>query len=200
MIAAIVLAGGDSTRMGSAKALLPDGDGRLFITRVLHTLSAAGFAQITVVTGRVHGDIVAAVSRGGPRGITITFARNADPSRGQLSSLLVGLDAAARPGVQAALVTLVDVPFVSVGTVQEVVRAHEATRARIVRPARDAEHGHAVVFDASLFGELRAADPGAGAKAVVHAHAAEILNLQSGDAGAFVDIDTREEYARRVVS
>jgi molybdenum cofactor cytidylyltransferase len=200
VIAAIVLAAGDSTRMGSAKALLPDGEGRQFITRLLHTFSRAGFAHVTVVTGRVHAEVVAAASRGGPRETTVNFARNPNPSRGQLSSLLTGLQAAARPGTRAALVTLVDVPFVSVATVEAVARAYETTRAPIVRPARGVQHGHPVIFDASLFAELRAADPAAGAKAVVHAHAADILDVETEDDGAFVDIDTREEYAKRVMS
>lgn len=198
MIAAIVLAGGESTRMGSTKALLPDRKGRVFITRLLQTMSDAEFADVIVVTGRVHADIVRAVSHGVPRGLTVTFARNPDPARGQLSSLLVGLDAAAKPGVRAALVTLVDVPFVGAATVRSVSAAYETTRAPIVRPARGTQHGHPVIFDASLFDELRRADPGAGAKAVVHAHAAEILNLECTDEGAFTDIDTRDEYETHV--
>ena len=180
--------------MGSPKALLPDRKGRVFITRLLQTMSDAGFADVIVVTGRVHADIVREVSHGVPRGLAVTFARNPDPARGQLSSLLVGLDAAAKPGVRAALVTLVDVPFVSAATVRSVSAAYETTRAPIVRPARGTQHGHPVIFDASLFDELRRADPGAGAKAVVHAHAAEILNLECTDEGAFTDIDTRAEY------
>jgi molybdenum cofactor cytidylyltransferase len=200
VIAPIVLAGGESSRMGTPKALLPDGKGRLFITRLLHTFARAGFADMTVVTGRVHEEIIRAVSRDVPLGLAVTFARNPDPARGQLSSLLVGLDAAARPGVRAAVVTLVDVPLVTAQTVQAVVRAYESTRAPIVRPARGTEHGHPVVFDASLFSELRRADPDAGAKTVVRAHAAEIVHLECRDEGAFVDIDTREEYERRIVS
>jgi molybdenum cofactor cytidylyltransferase len=200
VIAPIVLAGGESTRMGRAKALLPDGEGRLFITRLVHTLATAGFTGVTIVTGRLHADIVRAVYHDMPRGLTVTFARNPDPERGQLSSLLVGLDAAARPGVRAALVTLVDVPFVSAATVRAVVEAYGNARAPIVRPARGSEHGHPVLFDAALFAELRRADPRAGAKAVVHAHAIEILHVDTADDGAFADIDTRDEYDRRIVS
>jgi CTP:molybdopterin cytidylyltransferase MocA len=151
-----------------------------------------------VVTGRVHAAIVGVVSQAVPHGLAVTFARNPDPARGQLSSLLVGLDAAAKPGLRAALVTLVDVPFVNATTVRSVVGVYEATRAPIVRPARGTQHGHPVIFDASLFDELRRADPDAGAKAVVHAHAADILNLECTDEGAFIDIDTRDEYESRV--
>jgi molybdenum cofactor cytidylyltransferase len=200
VISPIVLAGGESTRMGSIKALLPDGQGRVFITRLLQTMVDAGFADVIVVTGRAHAEIVGVISQGVPRRLAVTFARNPDPGRGQLSSLLVGLEAAAKPGVRAALVTLVDVPFVNATTVQSVVGVYETTRAPIVRPARGAQHGHPVIFDASLFDELRRADPGAGAKAVVHAHAAEILNLECTDEGAFIDIDTRDEYESRVES
>jgi molybdenum cofactor cytidylyltransferase len=200
VIAPIVLAAGESTRMGTPKALLPDGGGRLFITHLLHTLAQAGFRNVTVVTGNVHPRIVDVVSRDGVGGMDVTFARNVDPLRGQLSSLLTGLDAAAKPGVRAALVTLVDVPFVAVSTVQAVVAAYESTGAPIVRPASGERHGHPVVFDAALFPELRRADLSTGAKAVVHAHVKEIVNVETNDEGAFVDIDTRDEYERRVGS
>ena len=196
MIVPIVLAAGESTRMGTPKALLPDGAGRVFITRLLHTFSAAGFARIAVVTGTLHERIVAAVASDAPPRMSIAFARNPHPERGQLSSLLVGLDAVARPCVRAALVTLVDVPFVEVTTIQAVVEAYEQSRARIVRPARGECHGHPVLFDASLFAELRRADHSCGAKSVVHAHAAEVVNVETTDGGAFLDIDTPAEYEK----
>jgi molybdenum cofactor cytidylyltransferase len=194
VIAAIVLAAGESTRMGTPKALLPDGAGRLFVTRTLRTFSAASFNRMTVVTGSLHGPIVSAVAHDVPRGMAVTFVRNPHPERGQLSSLLVGLDAAERPGVRGALVTLVDVPFVEAATIRAVLDAYERTRAPIVRPARGARHGHPVLFDASLFAELRQADPARGAKAVIHAHASEIVHVETVDEGAFVDIDTPEDY------
>jgi molybdenum cofactor cytidylyltransferase len=194
VIAAIVLAAGESTRMGAPKALLPDGAGRLFITRLLRTLGEAGFASVTVVTGTLHRELVAAVAADVTPRLSVTFARNGQPERGQLSSLLVGLDAVATAGVGAALVTLVDVPFVSVSTVRAVVGAYAATRAPIVRPASGERHGHPVIFDAALFAELRRANLSRGAKTVVQAHAAQIVNVETTDEGAFMDVDTRDEY------
>jgi molybdenum cofactor cytidylyltransferase len=197
VIAPIVLAAGESTRMGSPKALLPDGGGRVFITRLLHTFSAAGFRDIVVVTGTIHDRIVSAVSGDTPPGMRVTYARNPAPSRGQLSSLIVGLNSL-RGAPRAAMVTLADVPFVAARTIEAVGAAYERTHALIVRPERDGVHGHPVVFDSSLFSELRGADLARGARSVVHAHADAIVHVETTDDGAFVDIDTRDEYERVV--
>jgi molybdenum cofactor cytidylyltransferase len=201
-IAPIVLAAGESTRMGSPKALLRDSTGRTFVARILSTLAAAGFRDVTVVTGYLHAAIVAAVAADRARGagLTIHFARNADPSLGQLSSLLVGLDHVSRPGVTAAMVTLVDVPLLSADTIRAVVAAYRHTHAPIVRPAHAELHGHPVIFDARVFPELRAADRAQGAKAVLRVHERDIVNVAVDDAGALADIDTPEDYRKAVLS
>jgi molybdenum cofactor cytidylyltransferase len=196
MIRGLLLAAGESTRMGSPKALLPDETGRAFVTRVLHTFRAAGIADMTVVTGSLHPRIVAAVAADAPRGMVIRFARNPDPARGQLSSLLTGLDAADAPGVVAALVTLVDVPLVKPTTVRAVIEVFERTLAPIVRPVRGDEHGHPVLFASKLFVDLRNADPTIGAKAVVRTYASSIVNVEVDDEGALFDVDTPDEYER----
>lgn len=198
MIAGIVLAAGESTRMGEPKALLPDGSGRVFVTRILHTFREAGIDRLAVVTGSVHQAIVAAVAKDAPRDAAVAFVRNPDPSRGQLSSLLAGLEAMDTPGLDAVLVTLADVPFVSASTVRAVIEASRGTGAAIVRPARGACHGHPVLFARRMFDELRRADPGAGAKAVLRANASQVIDVAVADEGALIDVDTREEY-RRVV-
>jgi molybdenum cofactor cytidylyltransferase len=184
--------------MGQPKALLPDGAGRLFVTRILHTFAHAGITRPAVVTGSLHERIVAAVARDAPPRCTVTFVTNPDPSRGQLSSLLAGLDAVDVPGVDAVLVTLVDVPFVAASTVRAVFDAWRSSGAPIVRPACGARHGHPVLFARSTFAELRAADPELGAKAVLRAHAGHVLDVSVGDEGALVDVDTRDEYERAV--
>jgi molybdenum cofactor cytidylyltransferase len=183
--------------MGAPKALLSDGTGRVFVTRLLYTCAAAGLADAIVVTGALHDRIVSAVSGDTPAGMRVRFARNPDPSRGQLSSLLVGLDALPNDAA-AFLVLLVDIPLVATQTIAAVRSAYERTRAPIVRPARGARHGHPVLFDATLVPELRGADPAQGAKAVVHAHADSVVNVDTADEGAFLDIDTPDEYDRAV--
>jgi molybdenum cofactor cytidylyltransferase len=122
---------------------------------------------------------------------------NTDPTRGQLSSLITGLDAIDDdPRVIAALVTLVDVPLVSAATVLALLARVPESHAPIVRATHGHRHGHPVVFKRELFDALRRADPDAGAKAVVRAHAVE--DVEVDDPGVVHDVDTPADY-RRVV-
>jgi molybdenum cofactor cytidylyltransferase len=191
LVTAIVLAAGESTRMGAAKALLPDPDGRPFVARLVRTFAAAGVGEVIVVTGTRHDDIVEALQQDGAAARVV---RNEAPSRGQLSSLWTGLHEAERLDADAVLMTLVDVPMVREATVRAVIDQWRRTRAPIVRPAIGDRHGHPVLFDRSLFEELKRAPLDQGAKSVVHAHAATLLNVAVNDEGAVTDVDTPEDY------
>lgn len=193
MIPAIVLAAGKSSRMGRAKATLPLEGGETFLTRIVRTFGAAGVDDVVIVVGHDANAIVDEFSRSA---LTARFVENPEYERGQLSSLLVGLRAIDRPGVSAALVTLVDVPLVSADTVRAVVDRYRRTRAPIVRPVRGDEHGHPVLIARSLFDAIRGADPHGGAKGIVRAHASPAGDVEVVDDGAFADVDTPEEYER----
>ena len=195
VIPAIVLAAGRSSRMGRAKALLPLGDGETFLTRIARTFLEAGIDDIVIVVGHDRDAIVRSFAASG---LPARFAVNADYDRGQLSSLVAGLGVVDRPGVTAVLVTLVDVPFVSAATVRAVVDHYRQTRAPVVRPTSGDRHGHPLLIDRALFDELRAGADVSGAKPVVRAHATAIGNLPIADEGAYLDIDTVEEYAQAI--
>ena len=121
---------------------------------------------------------------------------NRTPDSGQHSSLQVGLREVDRPGVGGVLATLVDVPLITAGVVRALLEAHSRTRAPVVRPVRRGRHGHPVIFDRSVFDELRSATAATGAKAVVRNHAAESVQVPVEDEGAFLDIDTPGDYER----
>jgi molybdenum cofactor cytidylyltransferase len=193
VIPALVLAAGRSSRMGCAKAALPI-DGDTFISRIVRTFLAAGVDDVVIVVGHEPEAVVAAVSGDLP----VRFVENREYDRGQLSSLVAGLAVVDRPGVEAVLITLVDVPLVSDATVRAVIDRYRQTHAPIVRPTAGDRHGHPLLMDRSLFNELRAADPQRGAKPIVRAHASPGGNVEVADEGAFTDIDTIEEYERVV--
>jgi CTP:molybdopterin cytidylyltransferase MocA len=192
MLPGVILAAGDSTRMGFPKALLRTQEGRTFVAAIAETLAVAGIADIVVVTGRDHERIAEALADA-RLPIVPRIIRNPDPSRGQLSSLLTGIEAVPSDA-PAAVVTLVDVPLLTTATVRLVLAEWLRTRAPIVRPAIGDRHGHPVIFDRRVFPELRQAPLDVGAKAVVRAHATEILNVPVTDAGCLVDVDTPGDY------
>jgi CTP:molybdopterin cytidylyltransferase MocA len=193
VIRAIVLAAGQSSRMGRPKANLPLGGGDTFLSRIVRTFRAAGIDDVLVVVGHDADAIVDEFSR---TGADARFIPNPDYEQGQLSSLVKGLNAADRPGVAAVLITLVDLPLVSPDTVRAVVDRYLACRAPVVRPVRGDDHGHPILIDRLLFDEIRRADPTIGAKPVIRAHASAAGDVTTDDAGAFLDIDTPGDYDR----
>jgi molybdenum cofactor cytidylyltransferase len=180
--------------MGRPKALLAAPGGQPFVVKIVRAFATAGVERVAVVTGVAHEQIVEEVAKAAlPSAVSVV--RNPDPGRGQLSSLWTGMDAAVGADTEALLMTLVDVPMLSAATVEAVVAAWRRTKAPIVRPAVGPVHGHPVLFDRSLFDELRQAPLDGGAKTVVRRHEARIVNIMPPDDGCLRDIDTPEDYA-----
>lgn len=193
MIPAIVLAAGASTRMGRPKALLPAGD-RTFVRTILETLRDGGVADVVVVVRPEQREVSAEIEAAG-------FGRvvpNPRPDGGQLSSLLAGLDAVDRDGVDAVLVTLVDMPLISADTVRALIARAPVSDAPIVRAVHGGRHGHPVIFKRAVFDALRRTDPARGAKPVMQAYAVE--DVETGDAAVAEDVDTPDDYRRLFTS
>jgi len=193
MIPGIVLAAGNSSRMGRPKALLTLDRGDTFLARVVTTLLDAGVGDIVVVVGADAPVIRHSVER---LSLPVRVVDNPAPQQGQLSSLVRGLDAIDGASVSAALVTLIDVPLVSVNTVRVLLEHYRSDAPLIARPASRGRHGHPVIFHPDLFDEFRRADVKEGAKQVLRAHSNDILDVEVADEGAFTDIDTPEQYER----
>ena len=192
VVRAVILAAGASSRMGRPKAGLPlSHRADTFLSRILRSLVSAGLPDLVVVTGAADDVVRKAAGRVDRR---LRFVHNPRWQEGQITSLLTGLGEPPRE-LEAVLVTLVDVPLVRSDTIRAVLHTWRVSGAPIVRPARGAAHGHPVIFDRRLFDELRADDPQMGAKAVIRAHAHEIVEVAVEDAGALVDVDTSDDYA-----
>jgi molybdenum cofactor cytidylyltransferase len=190
MIPALVLAAGRSSRMGRPKALLQLGKD-IFLTRIVGTLREAQVEEVVVVLGYEAEAVAEALSSAR---VSARAVVNEQFEQGQLSSLIAGLAVIDRPDVVAGLVTLVDMPLVAPATVRAVLSCYRRTHAPVVRPTRDNAYGHPVLFDRSLFSDLRAADPAAGIRSVVRAYASPAGAVRVNDDGAFLDVDTPAEY------
>ena len=192
-VAAIVLAAGQSRRMGFPKALLPI-DGHTFLQHVVAALAASRASAIYVVLGSDHQRIRAEVDVA-PAEVVL----NPNWEQGQLSSLVTGLCALPPGRYDAALMALVDHPLIDPVVVDAVIGGFEATGRPIVVPVHDGRRGHPVLFAAALFPELLAAPLDQGARAVVRAHADEVLEVPTPAPGILADIDTPQLYAEWVL-
>jgi molybdenum cofactor cytidylyltransferase len=195
MIPALVLAAGRSSRMGRAKATLPVDDRDTFLSRIVRTFLAAGIDDVVIVLGH---DAEAIAGSFTTSCLSARFALNRDYDRGQLSSIRAGLAVIDRPGVTATLLTLVDVPLVPESTVRSIVARYRKTGVPVVRPVNGDRHGHPILIDRSLFDLIRSSDDGHGLKPIVRAHASAAGDVAIDDEGAFVDIDTIDEYQQMI--
>ena len=193
MVPGTVIAAGRSMRMGRSKALLPFGRSYpvTFLQHITDAMRQAGLEDILVV-GRPDDEAL----RRSVEGLAgrARFVQNASHERGQLTSIVAAVNAVDRPGVRGLLVMPVDMPFVRAATIASVMDAFATSAASIVRPAHGGRHGHPVIFDRSSFDALRHADPSVGAKSVLRAHAARVLNVGVEDEGVLTDVDSLEQY------
>ena len=180
--AGLILAAGESRRMGSPKALLTY-RGETFLDTLIG-LFAARCQPVIVVLGAGAETIRAAAKR------PATFVVNADWARGMTTSLQCGLRAVP-PEAEGVLFTLVDHPAVAPPTI-ETMLAEPRPLLRVPRYGPD--RGHPIWFSRTLIPEFLAIPVGGAANQVVHAHRAETEFVDLDDAGIVADIDDPEAY------
>jgi len=191
IIAACVLAAGAGTRMGRPKASVVI-DGRTFVAQLLDAFRGAGVAPRYVVAAEPTAELVAACAAA-----DATLLVNPTPQAGMLSSLHVCLHAvrAQAPLPDALFVAPVDCPRVAPATLVALAAAFATYGAPIVVPRWRGRRGHPTLFASALFHELLAAPLDVGARAVVHAHAADRFELDVDDAAVVEDLDTPDALA-----
>ena len=191
-VVGVVLAAGQSTRMGQPKALLPcPPAGRTFVTQIIHTLREGGLTTIAVV-GRVNDhNLRREVGAATP---AVSYVENPSPELGQLSSLLTGIAFAEARGAAGVLVVPVDMPLIHPETVRAELDTFGATDEPVVRATYHGHHGHPVIFRADVFPALRSADLAAGARAVLHQDPSRVRNLEVDDPGVLRDFDWPADY------
>ncbi|HLA99941.1 MAG TPA: nucleotidyltransferase family protein [Bacteroidota bacterium] len=190
MIDAVILAAGASARMGRDKALLTL-EGSTFIRRIIRLYTGAPVGGIVVVLGPDSGKVQNEISAE-----DVVVVENLNAEGGQISSLIVGIESLENSGSDGILVHPVDHPMVSPATIPALVNAASANAGRIILPVCGGRRGHPVLFPASMFQELKDAPVDTGARAVVRAHAPDILEVRTDDRGILINIDTEEEYER----
>ncbi len=184
-IAAVVLAAGQSRRMGPQNKLLADVDGVPMLVRVVRTLQAASIDRIVVVTGHQPSDVQAALSSF----VELEFVHNPDYSAGLSTSLRAGIKAL-DTDVDGALVTLGDMPWVRADHITRLIEAFEPRG--ICVPVHDRKRGHPVLWGARFFPEFEKLEGDVGARHLLERHADDVKLVPVDDRGIHVDVDTPE--------
>jgi molybdenum cofactor cytidylyltransferase len=193
VIVAVVLSAGESSRMGRPKALLPI-DGETFIERIVAALKQTRVGKIIVILGHNASELQPKISH-----LPVEILINTDYKLGQLSSLQLAVrHLQLDHDCDGMLVHLVDHPYLTPALVQEMIRRFYETEKRIIVPKFHGKRGHPVIFSRELFAELLSAPVDQGAKAVVNAHRADTLEIETEEAGIALDIDTPELYQQHV--
>jgi molybdenum cofactor cytidylyltransferase len=192
MIAGLILAAGESRRMGCDKALLTY-RGQPFLATIIGQLTAAGIKQTTVVLGHHADAIQHAVDLTGVRVVV-----NHDYRRGQTSSLQLGLEAIASDSPEGVILCLVDHPAVSPAVIVKLLEQFQSTHAPVVIPTHQGQRGHPVVINRTLFPELLALPPEAPANTVVRGYCDITEFVEVADPGILLDVDDPETYKRLV--
>ena len=187
MIWAVVLAAGESRRMGTQKLLLPFGETTV-VGAVVRTAQASRAGRTLVVLGADREAIRRELEPAG-----VDFAINENYPLGMLTSIQAGFRALP-DDAKAAVVLLGDQPFLASRVIDLVIDAHEAGCKGIVVPAFQGRRGHPVLIDLKYRDQVLAIDPADGLRRLMLAHPDDILEAGVADPDILRDLDTPEDY------
>ena len=194
MLAAVILAAGESRRMGFPKALLLY-QGRTFLEHLLAITEDARIGARRVVIGAHQKEIAEQVK------LPLSdWVVNREWQKGQLSSIRAAIESLDSVDTEGIMVLLVDHPFVTKPVLDALLDAFGRSPGSIVIPTYRNRRGHPVIFPSSLFPELRSASDDVGARAVVWAHAKDVVLVPVEEEGVLLDIDDRATFEKHFPS
>ena len=197
-ICGVILAAGESSRMGRDKALLP-WPPQADATATGTFLSAAiqrfdPFVDVVlVVAGKNQQNLAPIIYANGA-----SLVVNPHPERGQFSSLQIGLNEVLNRGRDAAMITLVDRPPVAPATLRALLDAFQDENAETkwaVVPEHAGKHGHPILAGREMMEAFLRAPAESNAREIEHAHESEIVYLSVPDPNVAGNVDTPEQYA-----
>jgi molybdenum cofactor cytidylyltransferase len=190
--AVILLAAGNSTRMGAAKQLLDFG-GKPLLGHAVETAQASGCDRVIVVLGANESEIRPSLA-----GLNVEIVVNNRWAEGMGTSIQAGLQALENRDIGGAILALSDQPFVTSDFLRGLVERHEQSGQPIVAAQYSGTAGVPVFFARQAFPLLMALKPAQGCKGVILGHPGDALLVDCPEAA--IDIDTPEDYARAMAN
>jgi molybdenum cofactor cytidylyltransferase len=193
MICAIVLAAGESRRMGSHKLLLPFGS-KTVIAHIVDQLLRSVVNKVLVVVGHDEERVAEQLS-----GSSVEVVTNPNYRAGMLSSVRCGLQALPQE-CEAVVVALGDQPAITAELVNEMVQSFGSTDKGILLPVYRGNRGHPITFSTTYRNEILTHYDDVGLRGLLHAHPDDILELDVSTPAVLSDMDYPEDYRRELES
>lgn len=188
MISAIILAAGESKRMGQPKMLMPWGSSTV-LGQVIVTFQQAGVEDILVITGGAHEAVEQIIKQKKARSaFNERFA-----SDEMLSSLQLGL-ATQLSQTRATLIGLGDQPQVQAGTVRLICERFKHEQSRIIVPSFQKRRGHPWLVERTLWQDLLDIQFPQSPRDFLNQHAKEIDYVEVDTRSILADLDTPQDY------
>ena len=188
MISAIILAAGESRRMGQPKMLLSWGRTTV-LGHVIATFLRAGIHDVAVVVGGAREKVQEIVNQSGARSVF-----NPEYARGEmLTSLQRGIEAQS-PQTRGTLIALGDQPQIQEGTVRLICDSFESKKSRLVVPSFQMRRGHPWLVDRALWSELLRMNSEHSPRDFLNQFADEIEYVRVQTSSILADLDTMDDY------
>jgi molybdenum cofactor cytidylyltransferase len=187
MISAILLAAGESKRMGKPKQLMPWGKSTI-LAQAIDNLASSGVDEIIVLLGYRAEEIKKTI-------VTkpVKIAINPDYRQGMSTAIIAGLKLVSRQS-QAVMLALGDQPLVNSQTVKQLIAEFSNHDKGIVIPTYQGKRGHPVIFATKYKPELLELKGDIGAREIIKNHPDDTLEVAVDSESIISDIDTREDY------
>jgi molybdenum cofactor cytidylyltransferase len=192
-ISAILLAAGESKRMGTNKLSLPWGK-KTVLEHCLRVLLRSPVDEVWVVLNRQTLGLGQRL-----RGPRVKLVHNPRYRKGMSTSIRKGIQAMDQKS-RAVLIALGDQPLLKASTVNALIRAYVEKKGAIIVPVFRGKRGHPVLFDRRYEKELLKLKKDVGARSLIERHRKDVYEVHSKSEGVVIDVDTWKEYRRRVTS
>lgn len=189
MIWALILAAGESKRMGRSKQLLPFEDRTILETVIDHILQST-VDETLVVLGANKEGIEEMI-----KDLPVKSVFNPHFKKGMLSSVQRGF-ASLPEEAEAVLVFLGDQPMIPSSVIDRIINAYQSSKKGIVLPVFEQRRGHPVLIHTKYRHEVAQLDPEIGLKELIHNHPEEILEVEMDTPSILDDIDTPSDYKK----